>query len=166
LVGVEQVRLVDDEDDQPAAFGVFGGERVSGLRDQRGLVEARNPAERGDDPVVDAAGADGRVAELDDGVSGGVECGQGGADGDGFAGADLTGDHAEGVLVDAPADPGDGLGVCGVPVQHAGSQVASERRFGEPVEGLQLLDAHFFSSSIMSWMLSWPGVWPSLVRSA
>ena len=44
--------------------------------------------------------------------------GEGGADGDGLAGADFAGDHAEGAFGDAPADPGDGFGVGAVAVQH------------------------------------------------
>ena len=73
LVGVEEVGLVDDEHDLAAAFVGFGGERVGGLRDQRGLVEAGDAAERADDRVVEAAGADGRVAQVDDGVPAGVQ---------------------------------------------------------------------------------------------
>jgi hypothetical protein len=40
LVGGEQVGFVDDEHDAPASFGDFGGERVGGLGDERGFVEA------------------------------------------------------------------------------------------------------------------------------
>ena len=72
----------------------------------------------------------------------GVQGGGRGADGDGFAGADLAGDHAEGVLVDAPGDPGDGFAVAGVAVQHARGQVPAERHPGEPVVRLQALNAH------------------------
>jgi hypothetical protein len=63
-------------------------------------------------------------------------------DGDGFPGADLTGDDAEGVLIDAPGDPGDGFTVPGVAVQHARGQVPAERHLGEPVVRLQSLDGH------------------------
>jgi hypothetical protein len=56
---VEQVRLVDDEDGGAAAFGVFGGQGVGGLGNQGGVVEAWGAAQRGNDGVVDAAGADG-----------------------------------------------------------------------------------------------------------
>ena len=73
-------------------------ERVGGLGGEGGVLWAGHAAEGGDDGVVDAADADGGVAEVDDGVAGGVQGGQGGADGDGLAGADLAGDHAEGVL--------------------------------------------------------------------
>jgi hypothetical protein len=44
-----------------------------------------------------------------------------------LAGADLASKLAEGPCGDAPADPGDGLGVRPVPVQHAGGQGAAER---------------------------------------
>src|SRR5450755_2580069 len=111
----------------------------------------------GDDGVVDAADADGGVAEVDEGVAGGVEAGEGGAQGHGLAGADFPGDHAEGVLADAPADPGGCLGVRAVTVQHAGRQVAAERHPGETVVGLEFPDAHS-SSWAMAWsMVSWPG---------
>ena len=43
LVGVEQVRLVEDEDGGAAAFVFLGGEQVDGLRDQCRLVEAGTP---------------------------------------------------------------------------------------------------------------------------
>ena len=87
--------------------------------------------------VVDAADPDGGVGQVDDGVAGGVQAGQCGADGDGLAGADLAGDHADAAFADAPGDAGDGLVVGGVAVQHARGQVAAERHAGEPVVGLQ-----------------------------
>ena len=142
LAGFEHVGLVDGQDGDPAAFGVLAGEQVHGLGGEGGVVGFGDAAERGDDGVVDAADADGGVAQVDEGVAGGVEAGEGGAQGHGLAGADFAGDHAEGVLADAPADPGDGLGVGGVAVQHARGQVPAERHLGEPVVGLEFLDAH------------------------
>ena len=97
-------------------------------------------AERGDDLVVDAADPDGRVGQVDDGVAGRVQGGERGADGDGLPGADLAGDHPDPVLGHAPADPGDGLAVGGVAVQHPGGEVAAERGAGEPEEALQPVD--------------------------
>ncbi len=105
------------------------------------MVGFRDAAERGDDGVVDAADADGGVAEVDEGVPGG----EGGAQGDGLARADLAGDDAEGVLADAPGELGGGLGARGVAVQHAGCQVAAEGHPGEPVVGLEFVDSHWFS---------------------
>lgn len=55
-------------------------------------------------------------------MPGPVEFGQGSPEDDGLAGADLARDDAQSVLVDAPADPGDGLEVAGVPVQHRGAR--------------------------------------------
>jgi hypothetical protein len=52
-------------------------------------------------------------------VSGEVQGGGGGADGDGLAGTDLTGDHTQGVLVDAPGDAGHRLGVSAMAVQQS-----------------------------------------------
>ena len=83
MFGVEQVRLVQDEDDAPASFVFFGGERFGGLGDERGPVKARGAAEGGDDRGVDAAGPDGGVAEVDDRVAAGVETGERGAHSDG-----------------------------------------------------------------------------------
>ena len=109
----EQVRFVDDDDGGAAAFGLFRGEGVGGLGGEGGGVEAGDPAEGGDDVVQHPADPDGRVGQVDGDVPGGVQRGGRGADGDGFPGADLTGDDAEGVLVDAPGDPGDGFAVAG-----------------------------------------------------
>ena len=89
----------------------FGGQRVAGLRDQGGVVEAGPPAERGHDVVVDAAGADGGVGEVDQVVAGGFGAVDGGAGGDGLADADLAGDHGDAAGGDAVADAGGGLGV-------------------------------------------------------
>ena len=48
-------------------------------------------------------------------------------------GADFAGDHGDGALAGAPGDPGDGLGVAGVVVQHGRGEVLAERGTGEPV---------------------------------
>ena len=93
-------------------------------------------------------------------MAGGVEAGEGGAQGHGFASADFAGDHAEGVLADAPADPGGCLGVGGVAVQHDRREVAAERHLGEPVVGLEFLDAHRSSWAFpgsASPVVIWPG---------
>src|SRR5205823_5850388 len=84
---IQKVGLVEDQDRGSASLGLFGGEGVGGLWDEGGHVYAGHAAEGGDDGVVDAAGADGRVAEVNDRVAGRVERGEGGADGDGLAGA-------------------------------------------------------------------------------
>jgi hypothetical protein len=157
LGGFEHVGFVDGQDRDSAAFGVLAGEQVHGLGGEGGVVGFGEAAERGDDGVVDPADADRGVAEVDEGVPGGVQGCEGGAQGHGLAGADFPGDHAEGVLADAPGDPGGCLGVGAVAVQHARCQVAAERHFGEPVVGLEFLDTHR-SSSAMAWpVVSWPG---------
>jgi hypothetical protein len=92
--------------------------------------------------VQHAADSDGRVGQVDHHVPGGFQgCGRG-PDGHGFARADFAGDHAEGVLVDAPSDPGDGFGVPVVAVQHRRGEVSAERHPGETPVGLQTVDAH------------------------
>src|SRR6266498_3784145 len=125
------MRFVEDHDRGAAAFGVFGGQRVGGLRGEGGGVEAGDLPEGGDDVVQHAADSDRGVGQVDGQVPGGVQGGGGGADGDGLAGADLAGDHAEGVLVDAPGDAGDRLGVSVVTVQHRRGEAATERHGGE-----------------------------------
>jgi hypothetical protein len=95
---------------------VFGSERVGGLGDERGGVEARRLPERGDDGEVDAADADGGVAQVDDDMAYRVQAGKRGADGDGLAGPDLSGDHAERAFGDRPGDAGDSLVVGSVAV--------------------------------------------------
>jgi len=77
-------------------------EALATEEDERGPVKAWCPAEGGDDGGVEAAGPDGGVAEVDDGVAAGVEASEGGAHGDGLAGADLAGDEADGPLLHAP----------------------------------------------------------------
>src|SRR4029450_11178774 len=115
-------------------------------------------AERSDDLGVQAALADAGVGEVDDGVAHVVQGGDGGAGGDGLAGAHLTGDHADGAFADQPGDAGDGLGVAAVLVEHARGQVAAEGGAAEAVVGTQALD-HSLSSRVESMMSSggWGG---------
>jgi hypothetical protein len=129
------------------------------------VVEAGRPAERGDHGTVQTAHADGWVGQVDDGVPGGVQVGESGADGHGLAGADLPGEQAERVLVDQPANAGDGFGVAAVAVQRTDRDGAAERHAGEPVVRLQLLDAHrcspgcsAVSAGSASWMLGCPSM--------
>jgi hypothetical protein len=122
ICAFQQMSLIKDHDWGAAAFGVFGCEGVGGLRDQGGGIEAGNLSEGGHDMVQHAADPDRGVGQVDDHVPGRVQRGGGGADRDGLAGTDLAGDHAQGVLLDAPADPGHGFGVGAVAVQHRGGQ--------------------------------------------
>ena len=69
--------------------------QAGGLGGEGGAAVGGPAAERGDDVVVDAAGAGGRVGQVDQGVPGLVERGDGGAGGCCLAGADFAGDHAE-----------------------------------------------------------------------
>ena len=79
LVMGQQVRLIDQQDRQPASLGELGGQVLGGLRDQGGVVEAGNPAEGGDDRVVNASRADLGVGDGDELVARGVQAGGGGA---------------------------------------------------------------------------------------
>ena len=147
MVGGEEVGFVDDHDDVFVAFVFFRGERVGGLGDQRCFVESGHATKGSHDAGVEAAGTDSRVAEIDDGVTGRVEVGGGGAGGDGLARADLASDHAKGTFADAPVDAGDGFAVAGAAVQHLGCEVASEGHAGEAVVALEDFDAHGVSLS-------------------
>jgi hypothetical protein len=65
-----------------------------------------------------------RVGQVDDGVPGGVQAGQEGADGGGLAGADFSVMTPDGALGGAPGDAGEGLVVGGVAVQPEFGQMA------------------------------------------
>lgn len=166
LGGVEKVGFVDDDHDPSSAFVFFGGDRVGGLWDERGLVEPGDAAEGGDDRGVETTGADGGVPEVDDRVPGAVQVGGGGPDGDGLAGADFAGDDAEGGFVDTPGDAGDRFVVTGVVVQHARREVPAEGHAGEAVVCLETFDGHDWSSGPVVGIWSWPGIWSASVASA
>src|SRR5205814_7255181 len=121
----QQVGLVEYQDGGTAAFVAFGGQCGAGLADQSGGQVGGVGGEGGDDGFVDAADADHGVAQVDDGVAGGVQAGPDGAHGHGLAGADLAGDHAAGAFGPAPADPGDGIVVRGVASEHARGEGAA-----------------------------------------
>jgi hypothetical protein len=122
LLGVEQVGLVDDDHAGLGLLGFFGGQQLGGLGDQGRFVEAGVAAQVADDLGVEATLADAGVGEVDDGVTHGVQCCHGGAGGDGLAGADLAGDHADGVFCDQPGDAGDGFGVAAVACSMPGAR--------------------------------------------
>jgi hypothetical protein len=72
LVGVEQVCVVDGQDGVLVTFVAFSGEQVGGLGDERAAVEAGGDPEGVGDLLVDAAGADGGVGDVDSRVAGRV----------------------------------------------------------------------------------------------
>jgi hypothetical protein len=117
LFVAQQVGFVDDQYGGAAAFVAFGGQDGGGLGGEPGSGAVGLPAEGGDDGFVQAADADHGVGQVDDGVPGGVQAGEHGADRDGLAGADFAGDDAN---IGAPGDAGDCFVVGGVAVQHAG----------------------------------------------
>jgi hypothetical protein len=136
------VCFVDQQHDGLAAFVVLGGQQLGGLGDQGRPVEAGDGPEGAHEVVVDASGADHGVGQVDDRVAGRVEAGGHGTGGDGLAGADFAGDHADGVLVDQPAQPGDGFLVAAGGEQLTGGEVATERLAGEAVVGAEPVDGH------------------------
>src|SRR5260370_40608051 len=123
--------FIADQYDGSAWLVSFGGEVVHRLGDQRAFVEAGSSAEGRDYGLVDAACADGVVAQVDHGVPGGVQVGQGGAKCASFAGSDISCYDAAGGFGYAPADEGDGLGVGGVSVHHGVCEGAGEEGGGE-----------------------------------
>ena len=132
LVGLQEVRLIDDEHDGAVPFGGLGGEQVGGLGHQLGFEVAGLGAEGPDDLHVEAAGAEGGVGDVDDLVPGGVQAGDGGADRDRLACLDVAGNHPEQGFGDAEADPGGCLGV-GLPGgQVPGGDRLPERGAGQP----------------------------------
>src|SRR5207247_8489945 len=105
----QQMGLVDDQDGGLAALVAFGGEHGGGLGGEPGVAAVGLAAEGGDDHLVQAPYADHRVRQVDDGVAGGVEAGQDGADGGGPAGGDLACSHPDGPFGDAPGGSAPGL---------------------------------------------------------
>src|SRR5215469_11995619 len=105
--------LVDTQYGDTASLGCFGGQCVAGLRDQCGVVEAGPPAQGRHDVVVDAAGADGGVGDVDQVVAGGFGAVDGGAGCHGLADTDLAGDHGDAADGDAVTDAGHRLVVIG-----------------------------------------------------
>jgi hypothetical protein len=113
LLGCEEVGFVDDDHGAAVSFRCFRGEKRGGLGHDFCLMEPRVGAESGDDGDVEPSCAECGVRDVDDVVSGRVEGGDGGADGDGFAGADSEGDRLQHlrsvlpcvVLVSAPLHP-------------------------------------------------------------
>ena len=109
-------------------------------------MKARSPAECRDNARVQTPCPDGRVAEIDDGVTAGVDARESGPDGNRLSRADLTGDHSHHPLVDAPGDPGRSFGVGAMGVQHGGSEVLGERHAGEAPVGPEAVDGHCWFS--------------------
>ena len=95
LLVIKLVRLIDYQDGCPAALGGLGGQGGGGLGQQRPGVEAGCLAAGHGDPLVDAAGADPGVGDVDGPVAGGVEAGEGGTDAHGLARADFAGEHGD-----------------------------------------------------------------------
>jgi hypothetical protein len=75
----QEVGLVDDQQRDAAALAVLGGGQGGGLGGQGGGAVGGPAAGRGDHGVVDAAGAGGGVGQVDQGVPGLVQRGDGGA---------------------------------------------------------------------------------------
>ncbi|GAB90137.1 hypothetical protein GORHZ_085_00040 [Gordonia rhizosphera NBRC 16068] len=115
------------------AFGLLDCECFGGLGCEGGGVEVWDLPQCGDDVVEHPANPDRRVGQVDDDMAGWVQRGCRGADRDGLARTDLTGDHPDRVLIHAPGDAGDRFGVTGVAVQHRRCEVAAERHPSETV---------------------------------
>jgi hypothetical protein len=114
---VEHVCLVDDQDRGPPALGCFPGQDAPGLDGERGGAVDGLAAEGRDHVREYPPDPGGGVADVDDGVRGGVEVGDGGADRDRLAGAHFARDHRDGLLADRPGDAGGGLAAVVVAVQ-------------------------------------------------
>src|SRR6266702_7036121 len=114
---VEHVSLVDDQDRGPAPFGCFPGQDAPGLDGERGGAVDGLASERRDHVREYPPYPGGGVADVDDGVAGGVEVGDGGADRDRLPGPDLARDHADRLVGDGPGDAGGGLAAVAVAVQ-------------------------------------------------
>ena len=112
-------------------------------------MEAGHAPERRDDRHVDPAGADRRVAEVDDSVAGRRRARRARPRAATVLPAPTSPVISPiGGFLDAPGDPGDGLGVAGVAVQHRRGEVLGEGRPGKAPVGTQSSMRHRPSSSI------------------
>ena len=116
----------------------LGGDEGGGLGGEHGRSVGGPSAECRHDVVVDPSRARRRVGQVDEGVAGLVERGDGSAGGGRLPGADFARDDPERPLAGAPGDAGDRLGVGGVAVQHGRGEVLAERGPGEPVVVFQV----------------------------
>jgi hypothetical protein len=114
------MRFVDQEDDASTAFVLFGRQQVLGLGNQLGLEATRHRAQGTHESDVQAARPDGRVRQVDDVVRRLIQLADGGAQRNGLADADLTGDDAQQRLVDTEADARYRLLVAGAFAQLGG----------------------------------------------
>ena len=142
LLGGEQMRLIDDEDDPAMPLGLLRGQQVTGLGDELGLAVAGDAAEGGDDGDVETAGAEGGVGDVDHLVAGSVQPCHRGAHRHRLAGADVADDDPEQALGDAEADPRHRLGVSGPGEEIAGGDGLAERHVGEVEVGDPRCPAH------------------------
>jgi hypothetical protein len=77
----QQVGLVDDQQRKPSALAVLGGNEGGCLGGEHGRSVGGPSAECRHDVVVDASRARRRVGQVDEGVTGLVQGGDGGAGG-------------------------------------------------------------------------------------
>src|ERR1700737_411427 len=124
--------FIDHENHTAVAFVLLGGEQGGGLVYRLRLVETGGSPERGGDGHVHAPATTGRVGQIHEGELGPVERGHRGSHGHGLARSGVAHDHAEGGLVDAVVDPGDGLGVGGPVEEFGGGGGLGARGGGEP----------------------------------
>ncbi len=133
--------LVEDEHHPLSPLVLLGGQGVLGLGDEGRPVEPGDAPEGGDDGRVQAPQPDRSVAEVDDGVTAGVDAGKGGPDRHRLAGTHLAGHHHHHLFVDAPGDPGHRFYVGAVSVEHGGCEVLGEGHAGEAPVGTQAVQS-------------------------
>jgi hypothetical protein len=121
----EEMSFVDDQQDV-AAFASQIVEGVAELREEADEVKGRFDLKGEKDVVVEGGDAEVGIGEIDDGIDVGVEGVSEGADGSGFAGADVAGDEGREALL-----KGEGQAALDFAVAVGGVQVFAENGTGE-----------------------------------
>src|SRR5215472_3977599 len=150
--------LVNHDDHAPVPLDLLGFEQLLGLGHHFRLEEAGLSPERTDHGDVQAAGAEGRVGDVDHLVAEWVESGAGSPSGEGLAGSHLTGDDPQGRLLDAVEDASNRLLMGLAREQLGGGDRLREWRPGESemvepcgARSRRGSDVHDSSSPMNSW---------------
>ena len=132
----QEVGFVDDEQDVAALAGqvVEGGAE---LREEAHKAEGRLDLEGEEDLAVEGGDAQVGIGEIDDGVEVAVEGLGEGADGGGFAGADVAGDESGETLLEGKGEAALDLAVAAGRDRGSGGDGLGERGGGEAVKVIE-----------------------------
>jgi hypothetical protein len=137
------VSFVDDQQDV-AAFASQVVEGVAELREEADEVEGGFDLEGEKDVVVESGDAQVGIGEIDDGIDVGVEGVSEGADGRGFAGADVAGDEGGEALLKGESQAALDFAVAVRGIKVFAGNGTGERGVAEAVEVIESGHRSFF----------------------